>query len=95
MGLMGRSTLADGDGLWLPDSNGIHMMFMRFPIDAIFLGNPTAEDAAVRPVVSVHPRPARVDRAGAVRPGRARRAGAPGRHDRGIGHAGRDLVRLG
>ena len=54
MGLMGRQTLAAGDGLWLPDSNGIHMMFMRFPIDAIFLGNPTAEDDAVRPVVSVH-----------------------------------------
>jgi uncharacterized membrane protein (UPF0127 family) len=54
MGLMGRQALADGDGLWLPDSNGIHMMFMRFPIDAIFLGKPTAEDAAVRPVVSVH-----------------------------------------
>ena len=38
MGLMGRPTLAEGDGLWLPDSNGIHMMFMRFPIDAVFLG---------------------------------------------------------
>jgi uncharacterized membrane protein (UPF0127 family) len=54
MGLMGRHTLPDGDGLWLPDSNGIHMMFMRFPIDAVFVGNPTAEDGAVRPVVSVH-----------------------------------------
>ena len=54
MGLMGRSALADGDGLWLPDSNGIHMMFMRFPIDAVFLGKPTAEDAAVRQVVAVH-----------------------------------------
>ena len=53
-GLMGRRALAPGAGLWLPDSNGIHMMFMRFPIDAIFLGNPTAEDGAVRPVVSVH-----------------------------------------
>ena len=51
---MGRSTLADGDGLWLPDSNGIHMMFMKFPIDAVFLGKPAAKDAAVRPVVSVH-----------------------------------------
>ena len=54
MGLMGRSALDEGDGLWLPNSNGIHMMFMRFPIDAIVLGNPTAEDGAVRPVVSVH-----------------------------------------
>src|SRR3954453_6548574 len=41
MGLMGRATLAPGAGLWLPDSNGIHMMFMRFPIDAVFVGKPT------------------------------------------------------
>jgi uncharacterized membrane protein (UPF0127 family) len=40
MGLMGRPSLAPGAGLWLPDSNGIHMMFMRFPIDAVFLGRP-------------------------------------------------------
>lgn len=39
-GLMGRERLADGDALWLPDSNGIHMMFMRFRIDAVFLGAP-------------------------------------------------------
>ena len=37
LGLMGRHSLEDGAGLWLPDSNGIHMMFMRFPIDAVFL----------------------------------------------------------
>ena len=53
MGLMGRPSLAPGEGLWLPDSNGIHMMFMRFPIDAVFLGKPDAE--AAREVVSVHP----------------------------------------
>jgi len=57
---MGRSTLDAGAGLWLPDSNGIHMMFMRFPIDAVFLGKPVAAgdgaaDGEVRPVVSVHP----------------------------------------
>jgi uncharacterized membrane protein (UPF0127 family) len=54
MGLMGRPSLDDGAALWLPDSNGIHMMFMRFAIDAVFLGRPDAEGA--RPVVSVHPR---------------------------------------
>ena len=37
MGLMGRPSLPAGDGLWLPASNGIHMMFMRFPIDAVFV----------------------------------------------------------
>lgn len=38
MGLMGRASLPAGAGLWLPESNGIHMMFMRFPIDAVFVG---------------------------------------------------------
>jgi uncharacterized membrane protein (UPF0127 family) len=54
MGLMGRDSLASGAGLWLPDSNGIHMMFMRFAIDAVFLGKPDAD--AARVVVSVHQR---------------------------------------
>jgi uncharacterized membrane protein (UPF0127 family) len=55
MGLMGRSTLPSGSGLWLPESNGIHMMFMRFPIDAVFVGRAEAADGSVRPVLSVHP----------------------------------------
>ena len=42
MGLMGRPSLAAEAGLWLPGTNGIHMMFMRFPIDAVFLGRPQA-----------------------------------------------------
>ena len=50
MGLMGRRDLAPGSGLWLPDSNGIHMMFMHFPIDAVFLGRPNADGA--RPVLA-------------------------------------------
>jgi uncharacterized membrane protein (UPF0127 family) len=53
-GLMGRGTLPQGGGLWLPGSNGIHMMFMRFPIDAVFLGRPDGDGA--RRVVSVHRR---------------------------------------
>jgi uncharacterized membrane protein (UPF0127 family) len=56
LGLMGRPTLAEGAGLWLPESNGIHMMFMRFPIDAVFVGRPEGGDGAgARPVVSIHP----------------------------------------
>ena len=51
-GLMGRPSLAAGAGLWLPESNGIHMMFMRFPIDAVFVGRPEADGG--RPVLSVH-----------------------------------------
>jgi uncharacterized membrane protein (UPF0127 family) len=38
MGLMGRASLPDGAGLWLPGSPSIHMLFMRFPIDCVFLG---------------------------------------------------------
>ena len=48
MGLMGRPSLAAGAGLWLPASNGIHMMFMRFPIDAVFVRRAAADGS--RPV---------------------------------------------
>ena len=49
-GLMGRRSLPAGDGLWLAGTNGIHMFFMRFPIDAVFLGKPGADGA--RPVLA-------------------------------------------
>ena len=51
-GLMGRPSLGPDEGLWLPDSNGIHMMFMRFPIDAVFVGR--RDDAGSCQVISVH-----------------------------------------
>ena len=54
MGLMGRPGLDPDAGLWLADSNGIHMMFMRFAIDAVFLGKPDPGQDGARPVVSVH-----------------------------------------
>ena len=54
LGLMGRPSLPSGAALWLPGSNGIHMMFMRFPIDAVFVGRPDAE--GLRPVLAVHER---------------------------------------
>src|SRR4051794_25001794 len=54
MGLMGRASLPVGAGLWLPASNGIHMMFMRFPIDAVFVGKAGADGS--RPVKAVHRR---------------------------------------
>ena len=34
VGLMGRERLDPGDGLYI-DSNSIHMLFMRFPIDRL------------------------------------------------------------
>ncbi len=53
-GLMGRASLAPNAGLWLSGTNGIHMMFMRFPIDAVFLGRPDVARDRARAVVSVH-----------------------------------------
>ncbi len=52
MGLMGRRSLPAGHGLWLTGTNGIHMFFMRFAIDAVFLGKPVVDGS--RPVLSVH-----------------------------------------
>jgi uncharacterized protein len=37
MGLMFRRALPAGGGLLIHHCSGIHMMFMRFPIDAVFL----------------------------------------------------------
>jgi uncharacterized membrane protein (UPF0127 family) len=48
-GLMFRARLEVGGGMWITPCNGIHMWFMRFPIDAVFL------DRQER-VVKVYPR---------------------------------------
>ena len=55
LGLMFRRELPAGEGMWITPCNGIHMFFMRFPIDAVFV------DRRVR-VVRVYPglRPWRV-----------------------------------
>jgi uncharacterized membrane protein (UPF0127 family) len=65
-GLMGRRSLEPGSALWLPGENGIHMFFMRFPIDAVFVGRNGARRTGsasgtegraaggTRTVVSVH-----------------------------------------
>jgi uncharacterized membrane protein (UPF0127 family) len=54
MGLMGRASLDADAGLWLPATNGIHMMFMRFPIDAVFLARPDPAHGGSQAVLSVH-----------------------------------------
>ena len=36
-GLLGRSSLGVGEGLLIRPASSIHMFFMRFPIDAVFL----------------------------------------------------------
>lgn len=37
VGLMGRADLPAGTGLWIEPCNSIHMFFMRFAIDVLFL----------------------------------------------------------
>jgi uncharacterized membrane protein (UPF0127 family) len=46
-GLLGRAELPDGEGILLRPASSIHMAFMRFPIDAVFL----ARDLTVLKVV--------------------------------------------
>lgn len=36
-GLMGRKALADGEALLLKPCSSVHTMFMRFPIDVVFI----------------------------------------------------------
>lgn len=37
LGLMGKKELPPGEGLLLSPCSSIHMLFMRFPIDAVYL----------------------------------------------------------
>jgi uncharacterized membrane protein (UPF0127 family) len=37
VGLMFRRRLEPGQGMWINPCNGIHMLFMKFAIDAVFL----------------------------------------------------------
>ena len=63
MGLMGRRSLPAGHALWLTGTNGIHMFFMRFPIDAVFLGKSASDGSRkvlaakrnVRPWIGIVP----------------------------------------
>jgi uncharacterized membrane protein (UPF0127 family) len=41
VGLMGRPSLNAGEGVWLSPCNNIHMWFMRFPIDVVFVTEST------------------------------------------------------
>lgn len=52
-GLIGRRHLASGEGLYLAGTNGVHMLFMRFAIDVLFVGAP--RDDGARPVVALKP----------------------------------------
>ena len=37
LGLMGRKKLSQGHGLLLTPCNSVHMLFMRFPIDVVYV----------------------------------------------------------
>jgi len=37
VGLLGSAELPAGEGLWIEKSPSIHMFFMRYPIDAVFV----------------------------------------------------------
>jgi uncharacterized membrane protein (UPF0127 family) len=48
MGLMGRKGLAENAGLVIYPNNGVHMFFMRFPIDVLHC----AEDGTILKIVA-------------------------------------------
>lgn len=52
-GLIGRPRLEPDTGIYLPGTNGVHMFFMRFAIDCIFVGAERADGS--RAVVAVRP----------------------------------------
>ena len=47
-GLLGRSGLEEGEGLFLKPCGSVHTLFMRFPIDVVFLDR-NLSVVAVRP----------------------------------------------
>jgi uncharacterized membrane protein (UPF0127 family) len=51
-GLLGRRALPSGEGLLLRPAGSIHTLFMRFPIDAVFLDG---EQRVVKVVAGLRP----------------------------------------
>lgn len=51
-GLLGRSSLSEGEALVLAPCASVHTFFMRFPIDVLFLA---ADGRAVRAIGSLRP----------------------------------------
>jgi uncharacterized protein len=52
VGLLRTSGLGPGEGLWIERSPSIHMFFMRFPIDAVFV---SAEGRVTKVVPNLQP----------------------------------------
>ena len=54
-GLIGKSGLESGHGVLFPKCNNIHMWFMKFPIDVVFIRlEKKADGNVIRKVSSVH-----------------------------------------
>lgn len=51
-GLLGRRELPAGEGVWIRPTNSIHMFFMRFALDAVFLDR---DDEVLRIVPGLKP----------------------------------------
>jgi uncharacterized protein len=51
-GLIGKSGLAPGHGMLFPKCNNIHMWFMKFPIDVVFVRSQQKEDGSTAWIVS-------------------------------------------
>ena len=54
MGLMGRRSIDPDEGLFIPRTSSIHMLFMRTPIDCVFLAEP--DDDGEQKVVALRRR---------------------------------------
>jgi uncharacterized membrane protein (UPF0127 family) len=46
-GLLGRGSLPAGEGLWITPCSSVHTLFMRFPIDVLFLDRTGTEAVAL------------------------------------------------
>jgi hypothetical protein len=51
-GLLGRRELPSGEGIWLKPASSVHMAFMRFAIDAVFLDH---DDRVVKIAADLQP----------------------------------------
>lgn len=53
-GLLGKNSLADGEGLLIRPCKGIHTFGMRFPIDAVFLDKTNRVIAVTKNILPNH-----------------------------------------
>jgi uncharacterized membrane protein (UPF0127 family) len=79
-GLLGRSGLEDGEGLLIRPTNSVHMFFMRFAIDVVFVDR----ELAVRKIVETL-RPWRMAGCRGARAALELPAGAAGRYGITVG----------